>query len=546
METAATMEALQAKYERRLGRERRARNEAEDLLEAKSRELYDANQRLQSLAEQLEQRVTDRTRELALAQRQALALAERDQLTGIANRMIFARRIEEAIHEGHVGRRGFALLLIDLDNFKHVNDGFGHDVGDALLRHAADRIAAAIRRPDCVARLGGDEFATILVDCTCPADLAAIAARIITFVREPLRHRGHVVEASCSIGIAIYPDHATEAAELQRFADLALYKAKAAGRTTFAIFDDQLRREYDDRHAIGSDLKLAIEAGDVQPWFQPIVDARTSKLVGVEALARWRHPTRGLLPPATFLGIAEERGLTNELFVGMLRQTCRRTLDWVATGFINYVSVNVSPSQFHSGHLAEAIDMIVRAEDFPPSALTVEITEEVLLNDLGSARVQLEAVTRLGVSIALDDFGVGYSNIGYLRRLPLHQLKLDRILTADITEDFKARTILAAIIEIARTLDLGVVAEGIETAPQAEWLSHLGCDKLQGFYFGKAMEHDEFKRKFQHQPTDPARLAKRKPVPPETTFGRGLALRPEDVSASTPALMTPASGSRGI
>ena len=226
------------------------------------------------------------------------------------------------------------------------------------------------------------------------------------------------------------------------------------------------------------------------------MDARTSKLVGVEALARWRHPTRGLLPPATFLGIAEERGLTNELFAAMLRQTCRSTLGWITSGALGHVSVNVSPSQFHAGHLAEVVDAIVRDESFPPAALTVEITEEVLLNDLGSARLQLEAVARLGVSVALDDFGIGYSNIGYLRRLPLHHLKLDRILTMDVTDDPKARTILAAIIDIARTLDLRVVAEGVETATQAEWLSHLGCDRLQGFYFGQAMECDKLGRTF--------------------------------------------------
>ncbi|MCW6508433.1 EAL domain-containing protein [Hyphomicrobiales bacterium BP6-180914] len=418
-------------------------------------------------------------------------------MTGIANRMVFARRVEAAIQNSQVDRRVFALFLIDLDNFKDVNDGFGHDVGDALLCHAAERIAAAVCGPDRVARLGGDEFATLIDDCTCPADLAAVATRIIAFLREPLRYRGHVVEASCSIGISIYPNHGSDAAELQRFADLALYRAKAAGRTTFVVFDEQLRREYDDRRAIGSDLKLAIEQGDVEPWFQPIVEARTSKLVAVEALARWRHPTRGLLQPAMFLSLAEERGLTNELFIAMLRGTCRKTLSWVGSGLIKQASVNVSPSQFRSGQLARIVDNIVRDEGFPPSALIVEITEDVLLNDLGNARLQLEEVAGLGVHVALDDFGVGYSNIGYLRRLPLHQLKLDRVLTADIAEDPKARTILAAIVEIARTLDLRVVAEGVETVTQAEWLSHLGCDRLQGFYFGRATEHDRLQASWQ-------------------------------------------------
>lgn len=487
-----SVEHLRAKFERRLDRERRARCEAENLLEVKSLELYSSNQQLQRLAMELEQRVSERTQDLALAERKALSLAERDQLTGIANRMVFARMSEAAIKMAQAKRGGFALLLIDLDNFKHVNDGFGHDVGDALLCAAAERIVRATRKPDCVARLGGDEFAALISDCTCAADLSMIASRIIAAVREPVEYRGHIIEASCSIGIAIFPDHANEAAELQRFADLALYKAKAAGRATFSIFDEQLRREYDDRHALGTDLKVAIAAGEVEPWFQPIVDARTTDLVGVEALARWRHRTRGLLSPATFLGIAEERSLMNELFAAMLRASCRATLPWIRSGFIRSVSVNVSPSQFRCGQLAEIVGGIIDAEGFPPNALTIEITEEVLFNDFGRARLQLDQVAQRGVKIALDDFGVGYSNIGYLRQLPIKQLKLDRILTADVAEDHKARMILGAIIDIARTLELEVVAEGVETPSQVKWLSHLGCDKLQGFHFGRPLDRDRF------------------------------------------------------
>ena len=491
-ETNDTIEALRIRYERRVERERRARGEAEYLLEAKSLELYAINQQLKSLATELEQRVSDRTHDLAQAERKALSLAERDQLTGIANRMVFARMSEAAIAMAKAKRSGFAMLLIDLDNFKHINDGFGHDVGDALLCTVAERLMRATRKPDCVARLGGDEFAALIADCTCPAELAAIASRIIAAMREPVTYRDHVVEASCSIGMAIFPDHTLETAELQRFADLALYKAKAAGRATYAIFDEQLRREYDDRHALGADLKLAIEKGDIEPWFQPIVSARTTDLLGVEALARWRHRARGLLSPAIFLSLAEERGLMNELFAAMLRATCRTTLPWIDAGFIQSVSVNVSPSQFRGGQLAETIKSIVELEGFPPKALTIEITEEVLLNDLGRARQQLEQIARGGIRIALDDFGIGYSNIGYLRRLPIHQLKLDRILTTDVAEDHKARMILGAIIDIARTLELEVVAEGVETPPQVKWLSHLGCDKLQGYHFGRPMDRDRF------------------------------------------------------
>ena len=479
------MDDLHVKYERRVKRERNARMQAEDLLEVKSRALYESNQALRLLTRDLEQRVSDRTRELEQAQRQAVSLAEQDQLTGIANRMLFGRMIEQAIAFSEAMRQPFALFLIDLDNFKDINDGFGHEAGDVLLRETASRLTAVLHAPDEVARVGGDEFAVILVSQASLAEMAAIAGGMIESLGRPITHRNHVLEVSCSIGIALYPDHAREAGELQRYADLALYRSKAAGRAEFTIFDDSMRREYDERHLLGSELKNAIETGLVEPWFQPIVDARTECIVGVEALARWLHPKTGVLPPDTFLRLAEERGLMNDLFAAMLKATCAATRPWIEDGLIRFASINVSPSQFKNGLLVDLILRTLEAMNYPAAALTIEITEDLLLNDFGRARAQLERLADAGVCIALDDFGVGYSNIGYLRRLPIHKLKIDRLLTVDVTRDHKARGILSAIVEIARALDLEIIAEGIEAQDQATWLGHLGCQNLQGFLFGR-------------------------------------------------------------
>lgn len=483
---------LLSRLERRAERERRARLEAEDLLEAKSRELYQTNVSLSSLAAELETRVEQRTRELAGAREQAVLLAERDQLTGLPNRMRFGRALETAAAGAGLAAMGrFALLLIDIDKFKDINDGLGHEAGDVLLQHVASRLETVLPKPDMVARLGGDEFAAIVTDCATPSRLARVAEKVIAAIKAPVPHGDRLIETSCSVGIAMFPHDSQEVGELQRFADLALYAAKAAGRAKSMIFDDTMRREYDERHLLGAETSRAIEQGEIEPWFQPIVDGASSRMVGLEALARWRHPTRGLLPPALFLKLAEERGLTNALFAHMLRTTCRLAKPWVEEGLTQYVAINASPAMFRAGSPADDILAIVREVGFPPRALKVEITEDLLLFDLGRARAQLERLAAGGVRVALDDFGVGYSNIGYLRRLPIHTLKLDRMLTVDVCVDPKARSILGAIVDIARALDLELVAEGVEEKAQALWLSRLGCRHQQGYLFGRPMPANE-------------------------------------------------------
>jgi diguanylate cyclase (GGDEF)-like protein len=478
------------RLERRIARERSARAEAEALLEAKSRELYDLNQQLGRFAAELEGRVEERTRELACAREHALELAERDQLTGLANRTRFTRALEESIVASRRDGRRFALFLLDLDRFKDINDSLGHEAGDVFLQRTARRLRLIFGRDAVVARLGGDEFAALL-PARPETDLVRIGESVIRAVRRPLPHRGRSLEASCSIGIAVFPEDARSGSDLQRFADIALYRSKAS-RGVATRFDPAMSRAIEARHALGSDFVQAIRDGGIEPWFQPIVDGASCRTVGVEALARWTHPTLGFLSPAAFLGLAEERGLMHDLFAAMMRRACPLARTWIRAGRLDYLSINLSPSQFKLGSVADDVIALLAELDFPPQALTVEVTEEVLLNDLARARVQLERLAAHGVRIALDDFGIGYSNIGYLRQLPIQTLKLDRLLTQDVATEHKARSILSAIVQIARALDLHMVSEGVEDSSQALWLTHLGCRSLQGYLFGRPMPADAF------------------------------------------------------
>lgn len=486
-------DARVSRLERRVERERAARLAAEGLLEEKSFELYKANQLLSRLAADLEVRVSDRTHELALARERALELAERDQLTGLANRNCFSRVLDASIANAGASGQRFALFLIDLDRFKEINDTLGHEAGDVFLRHVATQLRSVPCSPELVARLGGDEFAVIVRTDGRTSELHAIAEAMIVAVGRPVAYRDRALEASGSIGVAVYPDDAGSSTELQRFADIALYRSKVA-RSTHTLYDAAMGREVDARHSLGSELAQAIRNGDIRAWFQPIVDAASSRPVSVEALARWLHPKRGFISPAQFLDLAEERGLMHDLFAGMMRSACPPARRWIKAGAISSLSINLSPSQFKLGSLADDVLGLVKELDFPPNALTVEITEEVLMHDIERARAQLDRLAAEGLRIALDDFGVGYSNIAFLRKLPIHTLKLDRSLTADVNSERAVRSILGAIVELARALNLELVAEGVEDQGQALWLTHLGCRHLQGYLFGKPMAEVDFDR----------------------------------------------------
>ncbi|MVA34027.1 putative bifunctional diguanylate cyclase/phosphodiesterase [Agrobacterium vitis] len=469
---------------RRLEREREARRQAETLLEARARELYMANCQLARQAEDLEQRVMQRTAELVQERERAMALAQQDQLTGLANRRSFTAVLTDTCQKSRLRGDRITVILVDMDRFKLINDAYGHEAGDAVLREFASRLMVAAG-PGTVARLGGDEFALILDHLPDATADHAFVSSFRASLQEPVLFNGKRLEVSASIGYASLPDHAASSTELLRHADMALYVSKKAGLSLATGFDDDLWAEANERRLLELELVLAMDRHEIMPWYQPIVDGASKRILGVEVLARWHHPYRGLVLPGVFLPLAEERNLLDRLFAQVARAACAQTAPLVKAGKLNYVSVNISPSQFKSGNLAMVIASILEQTGFPATALVVEITEDLIMSDMLRAGRELSELSRLGVRVALDDFGTGYSNISSLSSLPIQWLKLDRSLISRVGDDRVGQVIVQAVLQMAQALGIDVVAEGIETEVQARWLVEAGCRKHQGFLYGR-------------------------------------------------------------
>jgi diguanylate cyclase (GGDEF)-like protein len=468
------------RWEARLTRERRARAEAELLLEAKSLQLYEANVALAALADGLERRVAERTLELSEARRQAVQQAETDALTGIANRAAFMQRLEAALLAGE----GIAVLLIDLDDFKSVNDTLGHAAGDALLVEVTRRLVAGCRPGDLVGRLGGDEFA-VLAQGVGEAAAQLIAQRLLDSVGLPVTVDGRNVPSGCSIGLASAAPGTTGATKLLGDADLALYAAKRAGRGRVRTFEASLREDLERRTAFEGELRRAVLADQVQPWYQPVRRCRDRRFVGAEVLARWHHPDGSVRPPASFLGTVEACGLLDLMTESMLRVALREAAPLVAAGALEYLSINVSPTQFGDGWPLRRLPGLLQDAGYPAGALVVEITETALVQDMDRARASLEVLCGRGIRVAVDDFGVGFSNFSLLRQLRFHKLKIDRTLVCDIETDAHARAVAECILALAARLGIRAIAEGVETEGQAALLAAADCDSLQGYLFAR-------------------------------------------------------------
>ena len=468
----------------RVARERRARREAERLLESKSLALYEANRALAGLAADLEQRVAERTHELSMERQRAVAMAEVDGLTGIANRASFARHLGEALALARETGDGIATLLIDLDDFKTVNDTLGHAAGDALLVDFASRLVVAIRPGDVVARLGGDEFAVIARDVGSGAGALTMAHRLLRTLCRPTLIDGRSVPSTCSIGIA-ESAVAKDPEELLRDADLALYESKRTGRAKVTLFQSDLRNDLERRGALDRRVREAVSGDRIEPWFQPIRDCATGRFVGAEVLARWHDEDGTVRAPVEFLDTVEELGLLDAMMENMLARAFREALPAIASGSLQYLSINVSPTQFNQGWAVERLPALLRQTGYPDRALVIEITENALLHDIRTTRVMLATLTAIGIRIAVDDFGVGYSNFSLLRQLPFDMLKLDRTLVCDIEHDRHARALAEGMLDLAARLDLKVVAEGVETRGQMALLEAAGCDGMQGFHLAR-------------------------------------------------------------
>ncbi|MBR0830750.1 EAL domain-containing protein [Bradyrhizobium manausense] len=410
-------------------------------------------------------------------------LAHYDSLTGLANRNLFKDRIDEALARHSRLGVPFAVLLLDLDKFKSVNDALGHQCGDALLKQVAVRIKAQIRDVDIAARIGGDEFAVIVSTgkVSIHDGAAALAARLVQAVAEPYHVDGHPVAIGCSIGVAVVPEHGTRVDEILRNADLALYKSKNAGRNCFHIYSADLKAEADQRNVLEIELREAIWREEIEVFYQPVIELGTGRVKSVEALARWRHGTRGFIPPVEFIAVAETGGLIVELGEQVLAKACR---DAMTMPDDVKVAVNLSALQFAGTNLVDTVTFALAQSGLPQTRLELEITESVFLADTQENLKTLQRLKALGVSIALDDFGVGYSSLSYLTAFPFDKVKIDKSFI-DRIDRSETVAVLKSIVQLAKTLKLSIVAEGVETSEQVSQLQSLGIALGQGFYFSK-------------------------------------------------------------
>ena len=416
------------------------------------------------------------------ADEQVRHLAHHDYLTGLANRPAFAARLEEEFRSHERFKERFALLALDLDRFKSINDNFGHHTGDLLLTHVANRLRSAVRDSDIVARLGGDEFAVLIRHSVKHDGAAALAGRIVDAVSQPYDLDGRVVSVGVSIGAAIGMEDGATPTTLMRAADLALYRAKSDGRNTVRVYDKLLDAPGRSRRLLEAELRRAVECGEFEVFYQPLYDTSCCRVSGFEALVRWRHPVRGLLLPGEFITMAEELRLIVPLGKQVLQTAVAQAATW-ESGIT--VAVNLSAVQFASGNLLETVQAALASSGLPAGQLELEITESVLLNDSADTLATLHALRGLGVRIALDDFGTGYSSLRYLRSFPFDRLKIDRSFIRDMLSDDGSAAIVTAVVQLGHRLGILVTAEGIETNAQMQRMLHEKCDTIQGYLIGR-------------------------------------------------------------
>ena len=431
---------------------------------------------------------------LKQAEERVLHMANHDSLTRLSNRAGLQSRLEQAVASARRAGRHLAVLFIDLDRFKNINDTLGHAVGDELLVVVAQRLKAIVRESDAVARLGGDEFVVVLTDLAAPAvrPAALVAAKIVQELGHSYQILGHVVHSTPSIGIAVFPDDGADGALLMKNADAAMYHAKSAGRNNFQFFAQPMNDAAVARLELENGLRQAVARGEFQLHYQPQIDLASNEVVGVEALVRWRHPQLGLVAPLKFITLAEEIGLIVPIGEWVLGEALRQLAEWRRQGMAHLtVSVNISAHQLGVSEFVGMVLSKLAAQGLPASALRLEITESVAMQRPEQTVALLRELRRLGVGLAIDDFGTGYSSLSYLKQLPLNCLKLDRSFVSDIESDANDAAICAATISLAHNLGLAVVAEGVETAAQLSFLRSLGCDGVQGYFFSKPLPAPE-------------------------------------------------------
>ena len=433
--------------------------------------------------------------ERKLTEQRVHHVAQHDTLTGLPNRSLLQDRLSQAVAYASRSGNPVWVMLIDLDRFKFVNDSMGHKAGDVLLMTVAARLRSSLRDADTVARLSGDEFVVIVSERGDQQLTPEIVQRVMNSVAQPVMLGTKEFFVTCSIGVAVYPSESTAADTLIEHADIAMYRAKKLGRNNFQFYTPAMNEESMERVRIESALRNAVERGEFVLYYQPQLDLKTGKVCGMEALIRWQHPELGMVPPSRFISIAEETGMIVAIGAWVLRTACAQNKAWQDAGFDKLrVAVNLSARQFGAPDLIENLARVLSETGLEPKYLEIELTESLFMSDITPAVDLLHRMKALGVNLSIDDFGTGYSSLSYLSRFPIDVLKIDRSFVADITRDANDEAIVTSIIALAHNLKLAVIAEGVETAEQLDYLRRHGCDEMQGYYFSKPLAAHEFEQ----------------------------------------------------
>ena len=426
------------------------------------------------------------------SQTELARLVHHDPLTDLPNRLLFTDRTEQALAYSQRHQCGCALLLLDLDHFKIINDSLGHNVGDLLLKAVADRMHTLFGKGFTVARLGGDEFGVLMESCGQVSQAAALAQQVLEVMKGAFEVDKHQLFISASIGISVFPSDALNAEQLLRNADSALFKAKSAGREGYALYTEELTAHAQYRIEVASDLRRALEQQELRVYYQPVHDLQTSRLIGVEALVRWQHPLRGLVAPGEFIPIAERTGLIAEIDAWVLEQACWQMCQWQAAGVeLSFVAVNISSRLFARPELYRLVSTVLADTGLNPALLELEVTESAVMDNSQVALEQMHRLRALGLRLAIDDFGTGFSSLLRLKQMPVQKLKIDQGFVAGLPEDNDDVAIVRAVIALAQNMGLQVHAEGIEQVEQAQFLLDFNCDLGQGYWFGRPMPASE-------------------------------------------------------